>query len=435
MTMRKTALLASTLALVACGGGGFNKPALLNEPRILAVRADPPQPSAGASTTLSTLLYEPPLDKLAPGQCPSPGPTTYRWSWCPMPMVADSVANTFKCPFPEDSFKQLYAALGAGEPPPYDLGSGETMVFTNPFPAPLLYALCRGDIGSALGASPDGGPPATGKSVFSCDLPAQDYNTANASDTHPIGFKITIKVEVTPTCPDLLPAGFSPLIALYSLHLPTNAEIPGNQNPVLSGIIATDNVTAILDGGTPAPPSDNGSVDGGASSDDGGTAAPLDGGQTTPDAAADLPDGSVPLQDDPVVKVNRDKHVGLQLDIDMSAAEYLVVPGTIDYDSKNDLIRHYEHLDFSWYAEAGDFTGRGKGHNTGYLPTALPAGQLDVSPSPQDEANFLFNITNTWDAPKSEDYPASTVRLVVVVRDGRGGVAWTSKQVSLEDKP
>ena len=432
--MRNSAFLASTLALVACNGG-FSKPALLSEPRILAVKAEPPQPSAGTPTTLSTFLYEPPLPS---GKCPFPGTTTSKWSWCPMPMVADSVANTYKCPFPEDSFKQLYATLGLGEAPPYDLGSGETMAFTNPFPAQVLYALCRGDIGSTLSGSPDGGTPAagSGNSVFSCDLPAQDYNTPNAKDTHPIGFKITIKVEVTPACPDLLPAGFSPLIALYSLHLPTDGT-PGNQNPVLSGIFATDNVTAILDGGTTAPPSGNDSADGGIASDDGGATAAWDGGQNTPDAADNGPDGSVPLEDNPVVKVNRNKHVGLQLNIDISAAEHLAVPSTIDYDSKNHLTRHYEHLNFSWYAEAGDFTGRGKGHDTGYLPTPLPDGQLDDTPSErdQDNANFLFNITNTWDAPKSEDYPGTTSRIIVVVRDGRGGVAWTSKQVSLEEKP
>ena len=444
MTMRKTALFATTLALMACGNPDFNRPSLLDKPRILAVRAEPPQPSFGVATTLSTLLYQPPREHLAPDQCPAPGTTTYKWSWCPMPMIADNQINTYKCPFPEDAFKQLYAALGAGEPPPYELGEGETMAFTNPFPAPLLYALCRGDIGSSLGGAPSGGNPdaGSGKSVFSCDLPAQDIadkvDTTKSINTHPIGFRITFKVEVTPACADLLPSGFSPLIAIYSLHLPTNDSIPVNQNPVLSGIFATENWTEVLDGGTPDPPSTN-LADGGTTSDDGGGAGEADGGQEPVDAGHDGPDGSVPLEEDPVVEVKRDKHVGLKLDIDINAAEHLAVPGNIDYSSANQqqsvaLTRHYEHLDFSWYAEAGDFTGDGKGENTGYLPTALPGGQ-DNPPSEQDLANFLFNTTNTWDLPKSEDYAHPTARIIVVVRDGRGGVAWTSKQVSLEDKP
>jgi hypothetical protein len=140
------------------------------------------------------------------------------------------------------------------------------------------------------------------------------------------------------------------------------------------------------------------------------------------------------LDDEGLVVVKRDKHVGLQLDIDISAAEHLAVPSTIDYDSKNNLTRHYEHLAFAWYAEAGDFTGRGKGEDTGYLPTALSSGQ-DNPPNADDLANFEFNITNQWDPPKKEDYQPSTARVIVVVRDGRGGVDWTSKAVSLEPQP
>jgi hypothetical protein len=433
--MRKSALLASTLALVACGDADFNKPSLLDKPRILAVRADPPQPSFGVATTLSTLLYQPPIERVA-DQCPTPGATTYKWEWCPMAMIADREQNKYVCPFPEAQFQALYTSLGLGAPPPYQLGEGETMAFTNPFPAQLLYALCRGDIGSSLsGASGGDNPDAgSGKSVFSCDLPAEDFNTSLVSETHPIGFKITIMVTITPACPDLLPAGFSPLMATYSLHLPTNDAIPGNQNPVLNGIFVTENWVEILDGGAPVPTPGEGVGDGGVPADDGGVPVVVDGGQIAPDAGHDGPDGSVPLEEEPVVEVKRDKHVGLQLDIDIDTAEHLAVPSTFDYDSKKNLTRHYEHLDFAWYAEAGDFTGRGKGENTGYLPTKLPVGQ-DSKPNKDDQANFEFNTTNTWDLPRFEDYKDGKARIIIVVRDGRGGVAWTSKQVSLEDKP
>jgi len=100
--MRKTALLSSllTVALVACDDD-ISKPQLLDKPRILAVRADPPQPTIGGTTTLSTLLYEPPREHLGAGRCLVPGPTTSKWSWCPIGMVADSATNTFKCPFPK----------------------------------------------------------------------------------------------------------------------------------------------------------------------------------------------------------------------------------------------------------------------------------------------------------------------------------------------
>jgi hypothetical protein len=439
MTMRNPALLASALAvtLSACDNRDFNRPALLDKPRILAVRAEPPQPSFGQAAILSTLLYQPPLDRVA-DQCPSPGPTTYTWEWCPMPMIASQEANTYVCPFPEQALQSLYAGLGLGAAPPYALGEGETVAFPNPFPAPLLYALCRGDVGSSLGG-PTGGEQAdagSGRSIFTCDRPAEDVKAGPGSELHPVGFQVYIKVTVTPACPGLLPAGFSPLTATYALHLPTQDAIPGNQNPVLNGIFATENYNPPVVAPPPAPPEEE-VADGGVPTDDGGAPVQppeLDGGQSSPDLGHDGPDGSVPLAEDPVVMVKRDKHVGLQLDVDISTAEHLAVPLAIDYDSREDTIRRYEHLQFSWYAEAGDFSGRGRGRNTGYLPTALPADQ-DSPPSEQDIANFQFNTTNTWDLPKTEDYSYSTARIVVVVRDGRGGVGWTTKQVSLEDHP
>jgi hypothetical protein len=423
--MRKNALLAGALAsaVVACSSRDFNKPAILDNPRILAVQAEPPQPGVGQIATLSTLLYQPPSDHVDQNVCPPSGVATYSWDWCPVGMVADMEANTYVCPLPEDAFQQMYAplaaALGLGPAPPFHLGEGETMPFTNPFPPTLLAALCRGDISSSFGGSPTGGSPdaGTGRSIFNCDLAAEDYNTTDRSKTHPISFNITVKVTITPACPALLPAGFSPLAATYSMHLPTT-DLPGNQNPVISGIFATENYDQ-PDAGEPTPPPGDG-LDGGA---------PLDAGH-------DAPDGGIPLPDDPVVMVKRDKHVGLQLDMSIDTAEHLAVPAVIDYDSKKNLTRHYEHLAISWYAEAGDFTGRGKGRNTGFLPTAWPPGQ-DNPPSAtaDDIANFEFNTTNTWDLPKTEDYGYHTARITVVVRDGRGGVGWTSKQVSLENQP
>jgi hypothetical protein len=321
--------------------------------------------------------------------------------------------------------KQLIPGLP--DAPPFELGEGETMAFTNPFPAPLLYALCRGDVGSSLGGGDSTGA-SVGKSVFNCDLPAEDIannvDTTNPLNTHPIGFAISLKVEVTPACPELLPAGFSPLIALYSLHLPTNDAIPVNQNPVINGIIATENMTEVLDGGAVTPEPSGDVVDGGTP----------DGGASRPDASLDLPDGAVQLEEEPTVKVLRDKHVGLALDIAISNAEHLTVPGRIDYQTESKETRHFEHLTFGWYGEAGDFTGRGKGHSTGYLPEAIPDTVPDPeSPSLADQANWDFNTTNTWDLPKTEDYEYKTARIIVIVRDGRGGVDWTTKQVTLEN--
>jgi len=443
--MRKTVLLASLLAvaLVACGGRDFDKPGLLEKPRILAVKAEPPQPSFGQTTTLSALVYQPPLDRVAE-KCPTPGATTYQWRWCPVAMVADTQNNTYTCPFPEDGFQQLYSAMGLGAPPPFYLGEGETMSFTNPFPALLLAALCRGDIPSSLGQGAAESPSDAGvaRSIFACDKAAEDYKTDDLSKTHPISFSMTIMVTVTPSCPDVLPEGFSPLSALYSLHLPTDDSIPTNQNPVISGIFATENFDQPEGGVTVLEPDTgtggNGAGDEGASDGgvvDGGAPGALDGGQAVADAGHDAPDGAVPLEEEPVVTVKRDKHVGLTLDIDIGTAEHLAVPAVIDYDSKRNVTRHYERLAFAWFAEAGDFNGKVSEQTSGYLPEPWGPEDNPTYPTSADWQNFQDNIANRLDLPKHEDYKPDTARITVVVRDGRGGVAWTSRQVTLETTP
>jgi hypothetical protein len=458
--MRRTLLLAGALTLVACNGRDFDRPYRLDNPRILAVRSDPPQPSFGTTATLSTLLYQPPLDKVA-DKCPNPGATTYSWSWCPWPLSSNT---NYECPISDAEFGQFYAALNLGPAPSLDLGHGETATFTNPFPAPLLYALCRGDIGTSLDGQ--GAPAeAMGRSVFNCDIPAEETTVANKLDTHPIGFRVSIKVVVTPACPGLLKEGFSPLTAVYSLHLPTNDAIPVNQNPVLEGIWVTSNGYqdadasvvgpdsgttspdtgggASLDGGVPSRDEidgggvdggtiDGGAIDGGTISYDADTTPPP--GNEQPDAGWQGPDGAVPLDDEARIIVKRDKHVGVQLAIGIEQAEHLAVPSSVDFDSSRNLTRHYEHLDFAWYMEAGNPSGRGKGETTGYLPTLMPPGQ-DNPPSAEDYENFEFNTTNEWDLPKVEDYKYKTARIIVVVRDGRGGVDWTSKVVRMEDLP
>jgi hypothetical protein len=82
-----------------------------------------------------------------------------------------------------------------------------------------------------------------------------------------------------------------------------------------------------------------------------------------------------------------------------------------------------ERLDISWYAECGDFGGKGLGgRRTGYLG------------NPTDpNATFAAALRNTWNIPKPEDYPGNSARITVVVRDNRGGVAWLSGTVHLGD--
>jgi len=457
--MRKLIFFASALALTGCGNRDFNKPELLFEPRILAVQAEPPQPSFGTSTTLRALYYEPSL-KGGTAACASAGsPPTYEWSWCPVPLNGN-----YECPIDQTQFDQMYALIGAGTAPPLDLGINEKATFTNPFPAEILYALCRGDLRLTSGSPDTSG--STGSSIFSCDLPAGEYKNGAPQNTHPIGFPVTVMVKITPSCRWPRPSGFEQtLTATYNLHLPTNDSIPVNQNPVLTGIRVTDHFVATdvtyndhgetnADGGVAS--GDDGSIasskDGGgvssedgsiASSEDGGSASGEDGGLIPTDAAADdtgiAQDASAGVRLDDAgssVSVEREQHIGLQLDIDMSSSEFLTNPGSIDYNSADSTTRHYEHLDFAWFTEAGDFGKHERiDRTTSYLP-GLRANSEDPELLTQtDVQDFDTAISNTWNTPKVDDYSDKKARIIVVVRDGRGGMAWASGVAGLRDQP
>ena len=75
-----------------------------------------------------------------------------------------------------------------------------------------------------------------------------------------------------------------------------------------------------------------------------------------------------------------------------------------------------ERLFLSWFIESGD----SKDARTGFI-----AGQV-----PLERA-----LTNKWKPDATKDYPRDTARLVVVIRDHRGGVGWRSAIVRLGDAP
>ncbi len=464
--MRKTIFLAGTLALLGCGNSDFNRPDLLIQPRILAVQAEPPQPTVGTSTTLRALVYQPPVTGDG-GACPDAGATTYAWSWCPLPYVLDA-SNNYVCPIDQASMDQALGALGAGAATPLEnFSTGETATFTNPFPAALLYGLCRGDLGlfSTAGApaEPDGG----GQSLpFQCDRPSGENTQTPPAKTKPIGFQITIRLVVTPSCPALLPAGFSPLAAFVTVHLPTQDGLAGNLNPIMNGIF----VTSPLPSGAipsydaaPIPPTDGAAFDAAPADSDGGAAAadgaPVDQATSDDDGGAAWADGpaatagtagedagapSAPiagweLDDRGTVPILRNQHVSIQLDVPSSSSERMPQPWMLDdvYDSNGNLLGtlQFERLNFAWFIEAGDLGSNGQGgRRTGYLPDLNDQSGAGADGG-VDTTLFQQALSNTWTLPLSSDYPPSTARIIVVVRDSRGGVAWTSGVATLEDKP
>jgi hypothetical protein len=313
--MKNTILCLLALALVGCGGD-FNTPGKLDQARVLAIQAEPPQPSLGSSTTLRPLLY------LPEGETAS-----YSWSWCPLPT---SSTDVFACHIDQGGADALFAQLGVSNAPPLNLGAGDTISFANPFPPTTLAMLCSSKNGTAI--------------PFACTG---------------TGLPVTVQMVAHTSQGDLA--------AITYLYLPADSTLPPNQNPVASGLTVGDPPQAL-------------------------------------DALGSL-------------ELPRDSHVPLAVVMDPSAAEKLPNPGPGE--------KPYERVTLSWYAEGGDFGYQGHGgQRTGTLGDAVDAS-----------SSFTDALANTWNTPTSAAYPGHTARIVVVIRDSRGGVSWISGLVSLEPRP
>ena len=200
------------------------------------------------------------------------------------------------------------------------------------------------------------------------------------------GFPITVRMEFqTPSMATADPNRWLP--AVFKVFLPTeptSATQPSNQNPVLGGLASI----------APAP------------------------GQTLDDTA------SVTLQ--------RNLEYNLRLAMDASVSETFrgwtrdSQGGYTTDASGNHVIGDVQEIiSLKWYVEGGDLgnaNGDG-GADTGYNPYAA---------IPQPISNATDNF---WKTPKLEDYGKDRARIIVVARDDRGGVGWTSAAVTLEAQP
>lgn len=166
---------------------------------------------------------------------------------------------------------------------------------------------------------------------------------------------------------------------VVSLRLPID-DTPGNQNPVITGIsvLSSDAVQALDPVGT--------------------------------------------------VRVPRDREVKLRAAVDPAQSEtYLdkqVGPDdqyVRDASGRFVLAPTRERITLSWFTEGGGFEDR---------LTSWGAGDLDSAGRPTP---FESATDNPWTTPKVDDFSQTSSLLLVVVRDGRGGVAWTRAVAGLED--
>ena len=373
MRRARFSLIASAaLTLLACSPSGFNTPTLLNKVRVLGIQAEPPQPALGESTTLRKLVYQPPPSP--DGGAANTMVTGYDWSWCPLPM---SATDPSQCPIDQAAADQLFAGIPGV--PPLDLGHGDTATFTNPFPAAMLAPLCSGKFDGiptlAAAATQMGQLAASGALSFSCKI---------------AGFPITIQLTVhtitdNPQAPaaDELKANFT----VY-LRITDDPNIPSNNNPHLDHIFLDGSENPLSDTGTQTV-ARNSSV----AADITGLTL-LGDSETLPDPNKVLPntDPSSPQYPNSVLGP---------------------IPQTLAHANATEV------LTVSWFAECGDFGKDGLGgRNTSYLGDSLNVN-----------STFENALQNTWNIPK--DCVVGPTRFIVVVRDNRGGVNWTSGVVQV----
>ena len=307
-----------TAALSGCGEDfdPFNR---INTLRVLAIKADPPSPGPGETTTLSTLVFTPPS---LMGDAGSPT-ITYQWSWCPLPGSAN---EGYPCTVSEAELQSMAMQAGIAVPR-YDLGTGPTAMLPHGLNPLLLMQICAGVEG----------------------LP----QTIDCEGGFPVQIKLVVK------------AGGDEVVSVRTLRLRFGTSEP-NANPRIDGLAIQLHETTL----------------------------------------------DLPITDTPEVTVPRAETSVLKaaVPIDMVAERYLGK----DDNMQPAMLR--EQLTLTWFVETGD---------------------TDEERTRWVEGGFQAEKTfeNEWTPERVKDYAAGTSRIVVVIRDNRGGVDWRSAAVRLGATP
>jgi hypothetical protein len=141
------------------------------------------------------------------------------------------------------------------------------------------------------------------------------------------------------------------------------------------------------------------------------------------------------LDNEGAITVPRNVELHMELEMEASVSEpYRMRLKNTKSEYLKDALGNYlfedkqENINAAWYAEDGDF---GEGDND--------SSRSGFSPGAKDVGGNLipFNLVRemVWRAPKVIDNPKSQMRLIVVLRDNRGGINWQMVRVGLEATP
>jgi len=296
---------------------------------------------------------------------------SYSWSWCPL---AGPASQNAPCLVEEAQF----AGFVGSSVPAYNLGTEATATFTNKIPNEWLARLCPPRSGSAPGR------PAAGAADAAAPEDAAAAPSVGLNVTLPAGlifdcsngFPIQIKMVATSKKDGITTDTVTTTRKLDLTYDP--AALP-NTNPVISGLTAQllkrdeDRITGVQ-GDQPEEPA----------------------------VALTEPASSTAI---------RQRKMRLNVVMPIENAE-----PAIDRNEMNEEVASTERLFLSWFVESGDVDDARTGYFSG-------KSQLEDA------------LKNIWRPSSVKKFPGLQSKVVVVVRDSRGGVSWAWGSANLMEGP
>lgn len=349
---------------------------LLTQPRVLGLRSEPVVLAPGGQVTLDALVY-------APAGSPA---ATYSWSWCA------EVDSTFQCSMSAASLTSLFDPNGdGGVSIDYALGSNATAIFSYPVDPAKIQALCDRELRIVDAGDDAGDADASDDATDSSDDAGDAGDAGDASDASDevviddagdvdAGFVTGLTCDSTSWTVYVLltvQVGGKTIQSVRELSLPFAAPTSVNTNPTVLGLAPFSIADASLDATL------------GEVSNDSGVGDVFDSGITI---AAEIPFNASDLYPGRIF--------GPDSGTDFDASTCALA----DDGGDAGCATIYESLDFAWYVENGQLDKSA---------TTLPA--------------VAGGATQDWnDALLNRWYPsqAGTYKIIVVVRDNRGGIGW-----------
>ncbi len=370
---------ASVLVLVALGGVGCLEPlpdvSLVTGLRVLGVQADPPEVAPGGEVNLSALVVE-----------PGGGGFSLSWAVCLVPERGQgffggggvtSTSGGEGTPLETDvDGSSCRAKVAAGRAWAWDLGEGPSAAFT--VPADLLDDPAA--VAVAFGLPEDLAVP----------------EAIRAGLLGIAGLNLTVELVVTPDDPTV-----QEIVATRRINVSLDSPLPDNaRNTNPAGFaLARPTPTGLSSGSAPGS---SGDADGAAGTE---AATPGDGAEGPGAATAD--DGALPETGrcfpGPSVTLAPGRHALTPINFPEAPIPYWVILAGSGTDAPFELKQVEESWFHSFFATAGQL-------------------EKPISKTPGQPGNV-------WRLGPEDAGPQS---LWMVVRDGRGGLAWCSETVTVE---